>query len=252
MDSAFEWRYTYKGGAKLLRFVVVPTLFFSFVSMGIDIAAIFFKSDFITILFTVIELVGCIWFILILFMSNWKKVVPGALDDLTGVFTAGALMRYFSENNIRFEDTEVIVLATGSEEAGLRGAMDFAKKHSDELSGAETIFIGLDTLAEKEHIGVNIKDMCSTVKLSEKAYNLVSESAKNVGYEIPFSKVGFGATDAAAMACAGISATTITAMDPAPGNYYHTRRDTPDLLKRDVIEETLRICIETVYQFAEG
>ena len=53
--------------------------------------------------------------------SNTKKVVDGANDNLTACYMAMAALKTLKDEGIEFENTEVCVLLTGSEEAGLRG-----------------------------------------------------------------------------------------------------------------------------------
>lgn len=42
----------------------------------------------------------------------------GANDNLTGCFISMAVVKYMQHHDIRFENTEVWVVLTGSEEAG--------------------------------------------------------------------------------------------------------------------------------------
>lgn len=58
---------------------------------------------------------------------NWKLCVPGANDNLTGVFASMSVLRYMAANDIRFENTEVVCVSMACEEAGLRGAKEYVK-----------------------------------------------------------------------------------------------------------------------------
>lgn len=82
-----------------------------------------------------------------LFFENKKRPVMGANDDLTGCFISMAVVKYMQQHDIRFENTEVWVVLTGSEEAGLRGAKAFCKAHKNELSDVETVLSGLTQYA---------------------------------------------------------------------------------------------------------
>lgn len=73
------------------------------------------------------------FYILLYFFCTFKVVVPGANDNLTGVLASVAVLKCLKESGIRFEHTEVAVLLTGSEEAGLRGAFAWARKHKKEI-----------------------------------------------------------------------------------------------------------------------
>ena len=48
-----------------------------------------------------------------------------------------------------------------------------------------------------------------------------------------------------------IKAVSFVAMDPAPADYYHTRRDTADILVPETIEKTIEIALQTVFDFDE-
>ena len=84
--------------------------------------------------------------------SNYKKVVQGANDNLTGSLAAVSILKYLKEADISYDDIEVTALITGSEEAGLRGAKAFAQKHLEECKQIPTMFIGFETLRDIEHI----------------------------------------------------------------------------------------------------
>ena len=64
-----------------------------------------------------------------LFFQSYTKSVPGANDNLTGCLTAMSVLKLMKENNIEFDNTEVRIMLTGSEEAGLRGAKNYVEVH---------------------------------------------------------------------------------------------------------------------------
>lgn len=69
--------------------------------------------------------------------------------------------------------------------------------------------------------------------------------------ELPIGAIELGSTDAAAMSQAGIRATSVTAMDPSPARYYHTRLDTEDNLSLAAIETGVKLALETTFLFDE-
>ena len=105
------------------------------------------------------------FYIMLWFFCTFKVVVPGANDNLTGVLASVAVLKCLKESGIRFEHTEVAVLLTGSEEAGLRGAFAWAKKHKQEImsDGTETVFVGLETLRDWDHLNIYNRDLTGTV-----------------------------------------------------------------------------------------
>lgn len=256
-DSANEWRFTYYGGSKLL----VPIIGLSFVGillglvLGIWAVAAghaFSAAD--SGALNVMRYVFLAWIPILfttLFFENKKRPVMGANDDLTGCFISMAVVKYMQQHDIRFENTEVWVVLTGSEEAGLRGAKAFCKAHKNELSNVETVFVGLDTIRDYDFAAVYSRDLTGTVKNDAGACALVKEAAKQTGLDLPYKSVFFGATDAAAVTQAGMKAVSVAAMDPAPAKYYHTRLDTADNLDIKTVEAVLGVALETAFLFDE-
>lgn len=256
-DSANEWRFTYYGGSKLL----VPIIGLSFVGillglvLGIWAVAVghaFSAAD--SGALNVMRYVFLAWIPILftaLFFENKKRPVMGANDDLTGCFISMAVVKYMQQHDIRFENTEVWVVLTGSEEAGLRGAKAFCKAHKNELSDVETVFVGLDTIRDYDFAAVYSRDLTGTVKNDAGACALVKEAAKQTGLDLPYKSVFFGATDAAAVTQAGMKAVSVAAMDPAPAKYYHTRLDTADNLDIKTVEAVLGVALETAFLFDE-
>ena len=256
-DSANEWRFTYYGGSKLL----VPIIGLSFVGillglvLGIWAVAAghaFSAAD--SGALNVMRYVFLAWIPILftaLFFENKKRPVMGANDDLTGCFISMAVVKYMQQHDIRFENTEVWVVLTGSEEAGLRGAKAFCKAHKNELSDVETVFVGLDTIRDYDFAAVYSRDLTGTVKNDAGAGALVKEAAKQTSLDLPYKSVFFGATDAAAVTQAGMKAVSVAAMDPAPAKYYHTRLDTADNLDIKTVEAVLGVALETAFLFDE-
>lgn len=256
-DSANEWRFTYYGGSKLL----VPIIGLSFVGillglvLGIWAVAAghaFSAAD--SGALNIMRYVFLAWIPILftaLFFENKKRPVMGANDDLTGCFISMAVVKYMQQHDIRFENTEVWVVLTGSEEAGLRGAKEFCKAHKNELSDVETVFVGLDTIRDYDFAAIYSRDLTGTVKNDAGACALVKEAAKQTGLDLPYKSVFFGATDAAAVTQAGMKAVSVAAMDPAPAKYYHTRLDTADNLDIKTVEAVLGVALETAFLFDE-
>jgi hypothetical protein len=252
IDSAYEWRYTYVGGAKMVTAVVVGAILGLLVTLGLGVAGIFLDDSSLNIGLIIAQAVVVPFLISVLFFVNWKLVVDGANDDLTGVFTSMAVILYLKHNDIRFENTEVIAMSAGAEEEGLRGSKAFAKAHDEfKNDSVETVFVALDTLRDYEFMGVVTKDMTGTVKLSKKACALMKKASENAGIDVNFTTIPLGATDAAAMQQAGVESVAFTSMDPAPARYYHTRLDTVKMLEMKTIEDSLKIALETVFLFDE-
>lgn len=263
-DSAFEWTYTYKGGRPVVALIIGVAVVSILLGLGANIyAMVHFDGAFgsvvwgqggnlalrilaVVMYLTVPVLIAAINF------CNYKNPVVGANDDLTGCFISCAVAKFLSDNNIRFENIEVAVLCAGGEEAGLRGSKAFAKANSAMLNdGVETVFVGLDTIRDIEFIKIYERDMTGVVKNDRRVAELIQQAAKNVGVEVPIGTIELGATDAAAMSRAGVAASALTAMDPTPARYYHTRLDTADNLSAPAIDLGVKVALETVFLYDE-
>ncbi len=253
MDSVYEWRFSHLGGPKLLMSVIILAVVGLLVTLGIAIAGFFVENETVQTVLMVAQILPIPFFIAIMFFMNWKFCVDGANDDLTGVFLSMAVLKYLNDNDIRFENTEVIAVSVGSEEAGLRGSKAFAEAHSKEYAsdGVDTVFMAVDTVRDFDFLSVFTKDMTGTVALDKAACEMVMEASKNADVPVQYSTVFFGSTDAAAAQQGGIRAVSFGAMDPTPAPYYHTRLDTADNLDFKTIESGLKVMLETVFLFDE-
>lgn len=251
IDSANEWRYTYLGGGKLLKTVIYAGVGSLFVSLAVNIASFFALPEAARWILAAVQCLEVIPFTAVLFFTNRKSAVDGANDNLTGVFASMAVLHYLAANGIRFENTEVVALSTACEEAGLRGAKAYAKKHLPDTEDIETLVIATDTLRDFEHMCIYNKDMTGTVKLDEQGAKLMQKASENAEHPLPFASVSFGSSDAAAMQQGGMRAVTLAAMDPTPARYYHTRLDNADNLDVKTVETGIRILLEAAFLFDE-
>lgn len=264
-DSAFEWTYTYKGGRPAVLTIILTAIIDIVLGIGGGIyALIHFGGAFGTVVWreggnVALRVIAVIFYISIPVLvaatkfCNFKLPVMGANDDLTGVFISCAAAKFLHDNNIRFENTEVMVVCAGGEEAGLRGTKAFAKAHKDELtdSSVETVYVGFDTIRELDFTKIYDKDMTGMVKNDRKVAELIQRAAKNAGRDVSIGTIELGSTDAAAMSQAGVRAASIVAMDPTPARYYHTRLDTADNLSPQAIDFGVKTALEAIFMFDE-
>ena len=251
VDSSHEWTYTYLGG-KILLFGVggygVVSMFYVLISSIIIALGVAPEAHDILRYLQLVCIPGAI---AVMFFVNFKRTVEGANDNLTGTMASVAIMKYLEDNGIRFENTEVVAMAAGSEESGLRGSRAYVKRHIDELKAIPTIFIGLETFRDYDSIAIYARDMTGTVKMDSRVCSLVKKAGECAGMDLPYSSVYVGASDGAAVQKLGIPAVTLAAMDPGPPRYYHTRGDTADNMDLKTVEKCLDIALNTLFIYDE-
>jgi hypothetical protein len=259
-DSQFEWNLNYLlGGLQAKLFVEIPAvvglviqtiyaLVCIIVSKG-GMAMTIEKPKWFFTLFFIVSLVFIPFEISFIFFQSWRKSVPGASDNLSGCFVGMGTIKALAEAGVEFENTEIRMICSGSEEAGLRGAKAYAKAHEEELKAIPTAVIGMDTFRDLEDMAVYDRDLSGTVQHHWGVKNLVKNAAANCGYDLPFASIYIGACDAAAFTQRKIPATGFAAMNPDPPRYYHTRLDTPENLRPEAITAAIEIIIETVCMY---
>ena len=249
-DSAPEWTYTYKLGSHGVLAVAgyaVAGLGYTAATTAALLAGKKTKKMALGQLAFLPAYAGLFKFV------DHNNYVDGANDDLTGCYISAAVMKYLSDNDIRFENTEVIAIMTGGEECGLRGAKAYFKAHPElKNDGVETIYVALDNIRDGDFMMIYEKDMTGMVQNDKDVCNLLKNAGLKQGEDIPVGAIPLGSTDAAAASQAGIKAASLVAMDPAPARYYHTRLDTADILIPEVMDKVLNIVLQAVYDFDEN
>lgn len=261
-DAAWEWPVNYalggigfEGHAGLcavgaLYYFVISVLYISEngVRFGVpDPDNILTKLALWGLLF-VPFLVGLYW------MWNKKRTVDGANDNLSGCYMGIAILKALHDEGIELENTEVGVILSGSEEAGLRGAKAWCEKHNGEFDDVPTFIYSYDTIHDPKYLMTNYRDLNGTVKADKDVSDLFMEAAKELG--IPCKKgwvppMG-GATDSAAFAQAGFRATGITGLNHKLESYYHTRRDTYDNMNLEGLSGCYAVSVKVLEKFDEG
>ncbi len=254
-DASWEWPFKYKFsylGFDIHMMVCFVGAFYTLIISILKVAGIIPED-----LVKTLGLVGLVfvpfWFGLY-FMWNEKRVVDGANDNLSGCYIGMAILKMLKDEGIEFENTEIGVVLTGSEEAGLRGAKAWAGKHKDEFNDVPTFVYSYDTIAQNEQLMVNYRDLNATVKVDKDVSDLFMEACEEL--KIPCKK-GFvpplgGATDSAAFAQAGMRATGITALNHALPDFYHTRLDTPDALNASCLADCFAASVKVLEMFDNG
>ena len=261
-DAAWEWPVNYKlggvgfeGHAIICGVGAVYYLVLSIMYMaqkGLTFSAIdphtgLFKAAMWGLLF-VPFLVGLYW------MWNKNRIVDGANDNLSGCYMGIAVMKALQDAGITLENTEVGVILSGSEEAGLRGAKAWCEQHKGEFDDVPTFIFSYDTIHDPKFLMTNYRDLNGTVKADKDVSDLFMEAAAAI--HVPCKKgwvppLG-GATDSAAFAQAGFRATGVTGLNHKLEDYYHTRRDTYDNMNKEGLAGCFAVSVKALEMFDNG
>ena len=261
-DAAWEWPVNYKlggvgfeGHAVICGIGAVYYLVIAIIAVvkngvafgGFDASSTIGKMALWGLLF-VPFLVGLYW------MWNKNRIVDGANDNLSGCYMGISVLKALKEEGIDFENTEVGVILTGSEEAGLRGAKAWCEKHKGEFDDVPTFIFSYDTIYDPKYLMTNYRDLNGTVKADKDVSDLFMEAAQEL--DIPCKKgwvppLG-GATDSAAFAQAGFRATGVTGLNHKLEDYYHTRRDTYDNMNKEGLAGCFAVSVKALEMFDNG
>lgn len=261
-DAAWEWPVNYKlGGVGFEGHAVIcgiGAVYYLVISIMLvaknGLEYVSFDADETLGLLRLVGLVFVPFLIGLYWMWNENRVVDGANDNLSGCYMGIAILKALKEEGIEFENTEVGVILTGSEEAGLRGAKAWCAAHKGEFDDVPTFIFSYDTIHDPKYLMTNYRDLNGTVKADKDVSDLFMEAAKELdisckkGWVPPLG----GATDSAAFAQAGFRATGVTGLNHKLEDYYHTRRDTYDNMNEQGLADCFAISVKALEMFDNG
>lgn len=260
-DAAWNWPVNDKFGGVAYELHVLFSVLGALFLLGISIAAAIvtgFSPTLITpaahpVLFYlgIATLVFVPLLIGLYFMWDEKTIVDGANDNLSGCYMGISILKALKDEGIELENTEVGVILSGSEEAGLRGAKAWCEKYKGQFQDVPTWIYSFDTIRESKYLMVNYRDLNSLVKSDKELGDMFHDTANEMGIKCskgavpPFG----GSTDAAAFAQAGFRSTGITALNHVLEDYYHTTRDTADNMDKDCLADCFAVTVKVLEKF---
>ncbi len=260
LDSAYEFKiwYWFKGYAVAIMAVAFLAVL---VLLGASLARTLSHSSGVpdNTAFSVLGIV-CIAlsvFVLPFAFFHTKDVVPGAMDNMTGIGIVAGLGGYLHDasqsGEFNPENTEVVLLCLSSEEAGLRGAKRYAAKHKEELVAIPTYGIFLDCIYDEKYLSVNTRELWTGAKLDPYLVGLAEEAALSNHFPIKTTIVPVGATDASAFALAGIPSVSLLCQDTSRlVPHYHTRLDTIEYVRPESLAVSLQMVIDMLKRIDRG
>ena len=237
IDAAWEFPLNYRFGGIVFEMpgvlAIAGVLYYIFISACVLCGAgnWTFKAGLTGLIFVP-------FFTLVGFTYNPKRVVDGANDNLSGCYIGIAVLREMERLGVTLEHTEVGVILTGSEEAGLRGAKAWSSAHKDDYKDVPTYIISYDTIHDPAQLMVNMRDLNDTLASDNELGEMFLAAAEDAGVPCRKGKVPLlgGSTDSAAFTQGGFRSIGVTGLSHKLEDYYHTRRDTWDNLNSEGLE----------------
>ena len=247
IDAAWEFPLNYHFGGIVFEIPGIMALCGVLFYIGISICTLCGAGAWVRIA-ALCGLIFIPFFMLVAFTFDPKHVVDGANDNLSGCYIGMAILHEMERLSITLEHTELGVILTGSEEAGLRGAKAWAKAHRDDYKDVPTYIICYDTIHDPNHLAVNTRDLNSTVKSCPELCDLFLDAAEKAGVTCKKSLVPLfgGSTDSAAFTQGGFRSIGITGLSHVLEDYYHTRRDSYDNLNEEGLENCMRATLALI------
>jgi len=252
LDSAYEFKVWY-----WLKGWSVPAMAVAFVApvlvLGASLARTIADSNGVPDS-TVYTVLGIIMIALspvvaVFFFFHTRDVVPGAMDDMSGIAVLAGLAKYLGDardgGGFYPEQTEVVLLALSSEEAGLRGAKRYAAKHKQEYASMPTYAVFLDNIADESYLTAFKREIWCGARMDPYLVELAQKAAAAGEREIITTVMAVGATDASAFARDGIPSVSICCYDSSrlmPN--YHTRHDTIENVRPESLSVALQLVVE--------
>ncbi|MBI3785460.1 MAG: M20/M25/M40 family metallo-hydrolase [Deltaproteobacteria bacterium] len=187
------------------------------------------------------------------FFFHTYSVVPGAMDDLAGISVITGVAKALSEarrdGQALLQNTEVVVLAVSSEEAGLRGAKRYAEAHAAEMRALPTCVLNVDGVYDERHLTIVYRELFTSVRHDPRLVQLAKDCATQRGRVYKEHMIPIGATDATAFAQVGVPTVTLLCQDTTrlvPN--YHTRLDTIENVRPESLSVMLQLVLDMIEQ----
>ena len=259
-DSAYEFTLWYRFGNLSILLMLLMGLAWAWMTTGSLAASIAWSLGGVDhVAFTIIGVVGiCLYPVvgLFVFLTAWSPV-PGALDNLSGIALISALGRAAArgddDGQRLLDGTEILLLATSSEEAGLRGARRFVASHRARLERMPTYVINIDSVGDPDHIALIDRELWQGARHDDALIELGLDCAQEHGLEIKRVSLALGGTDAAPFTHARIPSTTVIGQDSTrliPN--YHTRLDTIDHVDERAMEMAFQLVLTMMQRLDTG
>jgi hypothetical protein len=183
--------------------------------------------------------------LIVFFDMHGTRVVDGASDNLTGVAMAVEMAKVFSQQKLKH--TRLRLISFGSEEAGLRGAWAYAKRHKEQLLKEKAFLFNLDTIKDTEHLTIGTGEVNTLVFYKAEHIKMVEDAF--MAAQVPVKKLplSVGASDASAFHIEGLPAICVIGMDSGKLDpAYHTRLDVIECINPEALQAMKKVMIQYI------
>ena len=259
-DSAYEfWLWYRLGNAALLlmALAVLAILLVFGASLARTIGTYAGLNEVPVFTIAGIVAVALVPVVAVFFFFRSNTSVPGAMDDMSGIAVLAGLGKWLGEARKVGEcfprRTEIILLATSSEEAGLRGAKRYVKKHLAEMKEIPTSAVFIDGVYDERYLTVVSREAFMNAKHDASLVRMAEDAAAVHDWEARTRWLLLGATDASAFSIKGVPSVCLQCADTSrlPRN-YHTREDTWEHVRPESLTVMLQMVMDMIRRIDEG
>ena len=176
-----------------------------------------------------------------MYAMHGKKVVDGAMDNLTGVAVAVEMAKVFAHESqpgkSRLQHTRWRLVSFGSEECGLRGSNAYAVFNKEQLLKENALLVNIDTIKDTEHLSIIKSEVNTQVKYDSRIVGALNQSFVDCNVPVKHINLSVGATDGSAFGIHSLPAVSVIGMDSSQFDpCYHTRLDALENLKPEALD----------------
>jgi aminopeptidase YwaD len=257
LDSANEFYLLYRlGSAAVLLMAAAVLGLLLILGGGIARTVAYFTGSADTTVYIVIGIVAIalspVVSLALFFYTN--RFVPGAMDDMAGLAVVTGFSKYLGDAKKKSEEffpqtTEVVLLATSSEEAGLRGAKRYVKRHLSELKETPTYGLFLDCIYDEKLLTVINHELFTATRHDPRLVQMAQDTAAQHGWPIRAKQLRVGFTDASTFSLKGIPATCLLCADSSRLQLlpnYHNRNDVYEHIHPQSLSVSLQLVIDII------
>jgi len=244
MDSVYEFTWWHKYGQTGVILTLLP-LILLVLQVVVNLKHVIAAAPWDIWLFVALVALSPLTIFTWTFMS--KEAVPGAQDNLSGIAIAFDVMKTFADPARKgqsiLQHTRLRFVSFGSEEKGLVGSREYARRHQKELHQENAHLINIDNVRVVEHISIIHREIMSGTRHSPVMVKALQQSFEALKIPYKMGVTPIGGSDAISLARVGIPGVTVIAMDSEKHDFtYHTRHDVIENIEPEALER-IKKCV---------